>query len=135
MGISVIIPVHNSEQYLDKCMESVLTQNDSDIEIILVENGSVDRSVEICTKYTERHSFVRMFDIGPAGVSAARNEGLKQATKEWVTFVDSDDYLLPGAFDVLKDPGAKNDEVIIAGYSRENPADEHQGNVCPIEPE
>ena len=133
MGISVVIPVHNSEKFLDSCIESILTQDVTDIEIILVENGSSDQSVELCKKYTEKYTFVKMTDIGPAGVSAARNEGMKLATKEWITFVDSDDYLLPRTFDVLKEPGAENYEVIITGYCREQPVEQKPMSIRTVD--
>ena len=135
LSISVIIPVHNSEEYLEKCLDSVLTQGISDLEIILVENGSTDRSLELCRSYTDKYSFIKTMDIGPLGVSAARNEGLQAASKEWVVFVDSDDCLQPGALHVAEYPGAEKCDVILSGYCREYPVEQDPGSIREIDPD
>ncbi len=95
MSLSIIIPVHNTEKYLAECLDSVLPEIHAEDEIILVENGSEDHSWEICQKYTEKYNTVKAVQIGPAGVSKARNYGIRLAKGEWITFLDSDDRLDP----------------------------------------
>lgn len=95
MSLSIIIPVHNTEKYLTECLDSVLPEINAEDEIILVENGSADHSWEICQKYAEKYHTVKAVQIGPAGVSKARNHGIRLAKGEWIAFLDSDDCLDP----------------------------------------
>lgn len=99
---SVIVPVHNVEQYIDKCVISILNQKGHDFEVILVENCSTDKSLEKCRLYSEKDSRVKLIIVDEPGVSNARNHGIRQAKGEWLVFVDADDYLLKGAFTNLK---------------------------------
>lgn len=89
--ISVIIPVYNAEATLRRCVDSVLSQTFTDFECLLINDGSKDRSGEICDEYAEQDSRVRAFHKENGGVSSARNLGLDNAKGEWVAFVDSDD--------------------------------------------
>lgn len=91
--ISVIIPVYGVEKYLSKCLESVINQTYKNIEIILVNDGSLDRSGEICKDYAYRDNRIKLIDKMNGGLSDARNCGLKNAMGRYITFVDSDDYL------------------------------------------
>lgn len=91
--ISIIIPVHNSEKYLHKCIESVREQSIKNIEIILVDNLSYDRSSIICDDYAKLDSRIKVLHLTKAGLSYARNEGLKIATAPYVGFIDNDDYI------------------------------------------
>lgn len=91
--ISVIIPVYNAEATLNKCVDSVLMQQFADFEVILVDDGSKDGSLQICEEYARRDSRVTVIHKENGGVSSARNRGLEIAKGKWVTFVDSDDYL------------------------------------------
>ena len=95
--ISIIIPVYNVEKYLSKCVESILAQGVEDFELLLVNDGSKDSSLAICNGYAEQDSRIKVLDKPNGGVSSARNLGLDNATGEWVTFVDSDDWLAEGA--------------------------------------
>ncbi len=95
--ISVVVPVYNAEKYLDKCVESILAQGVEGLELLLVNDGSKDSSLAICNAYAERDSRIKVLDKPNGGVSSARNLGLDNATGEWVTFVDSDDWLDEGA--------------------------------------
>ena len=95
MSLSIIIPVHNTEKYLAECLDSVLSEINNDDEIILVENGSEDRSWEICQKYTVKYNTVKAVQLETAGVSKARNYGISMAKGDWITFLDSDDCLDP----------------------------------------
>lgn len=91
--ISVIIPVYNTEKYLRRCIDSVLAQTYQDFELLLIDDGSEDSSGAICDEYAARDSRVKVFHKENGGVSSARNLGLDNARGEWITFVDSDDYI------------------------------------------
>ena len=91
--ISVIVPVYKAENYLHRCVDSLLAQTFQDFEILLIDDGSPDRSDEICDEYARKDKRVRVFHKENGGVSSARNLGLDNAKGEWVTFVDSDDYV------------------------------------------
>ena len=91
--VSVIIPVYKAEQYIHKCINSVLSQTYSDFELLLVDDESPDNSGNICEEYARKDKRVRVFHKKNGGVSSARNLGLENAQGEWVTFLDSDDWL------------------------------------------
>jgi len=89
--ISVIVPVFDSEKYLHKCIDSILSQTFSGFELVLINDGSTDSSGKICDEYAFKDSRVRVFHKENGGVSAARNTGIKAAKGKYVTFVDADD--------------------------------------------
>ncbi len=93
--VTVIVPVHNTEKYIQKCMESLLCQTHSNIEIILVEDGSTDSSYALCSEYAAKDARVTCIHLENGGVSAARNYALDMAKGQYVMFVDSDDYVEP----------------------------------------
>lgn len=103
--VSVIVPVYNSREYLGPCVESVLNQSYTDFELILIDDGSTDGCAEICDRYASSDHRVRCVHVKNSGVSSARNMGLSLAAGEYVTFVDSDDYVsenfLDSAVDLL----------------------------------
>lgn len=101
MKYSIIIPVYNAEATLKRCLDSVLTQDYPDAELLLINDGSTDRSEEICREYAERYPNVVCYSQPNAGVSAARNLGLDQAKGTYILFVDSDDYVEPDYFQKL----------------------------------
>lgn len=91
--ISVIVPVYNVDQYLHRSIDSILSQTYTDIEILLVDDGSTDRSGKICDGYANKDPRVRVFHKINEGVSSARNVGLDNAKGQWITFVDADDWI------------------------------------------
>lgn len=95
--ISIIIPVYNAETYIDKCIVSVINQNYDNIELILVDDGSKDNSIKVCTTYATRDKRIKLIHQENLGVSAARNNGIKNSMGDFIVFVDADDYLLPCA--------------------------------------
>lgn len=95
MKISVIVPIYKSEKYLRRCVDSILNQTYTDLEVILVNDGSPDSCPQICEAYRREDSRVIVLHQKNAGVSAARNTGLDRASGEYITFVDSDDYIEP----------------------------------------
>ncbi len=123
MSLSIIIPVYNSEKYLDECLNSVLSEINADDEIILVENGSIDHSWEICQNFTEKYKTVKAVQIGTAGVSKARNYGICLAKGDWITFLDSDDCIDPSVIRMAEK--LKNDsdiDVVLFHYRYLNTA-------------
>lgn len=93
--ISVIIPVYNKENYLKKCIDSLINQTYSNIEIILVNDGSSDKSPEVCDEYSVKDSRIRVINSDNKGVSAARNLGIDKANGRYLMFVDADDWVAP----------------------------------------
>ena len=92
-AISVIVPVYKAEKYLRRCVDSLLAQTFQDFEVLLVDDGSPDRSGEICDEYAKKDSRVRVFHKENGGVSSARNVGLDNAIGEFLTFIDADDWI------------------------------------------
>lgn len=91
--ISIIVPVYNAEKYLSRCIDSILCQTFTDFELILVNDGSSDRSKEICEKYLKSDSRIRLINQENSGVSAARNNGLDNSCGKYIGFVDADDFI------------------------------------------
>ena len=91
--ISVIIPIYNVERYLVKCIESVLKQTYSNLEIILIDDGSEDKCGKICEEYKKKDNRIKVIHKTNEGLSEARNAGIVNATGKYITFVDSDDYI------------------------------------------
>lgn len=93
MTFSVIIPVYNVSRYIDECIKSIISQKNVDYEIILVNDGSTDKSGDICDKYAEKYSNIKVVHKKNGGLSDARNEGVKIAKGDYILFVDGDDYI------------------------------------------
>lgn len=91
--ISIIVPIYNVEQYLDCCVQSILAQTYQEIEVILVDDGSSDKSCDICKRWAEKDDRIRYFYQENQGVSVARNRGMKEAHGAYITFIDADDYV------------------------------------------
>ena len=91
--ISVIIPVYNAEKYLDKCLESLENQTLEGIEIVCVNDGSKDNSLEVLNRHAEKDKRIKVINQKNAGVSAARNKGIRTARGKYITFVDADDFI------------------------------------------
>lgn len=106
--ISVIVPIYNVENYLQRCVDSILSQSFIDFELLLINDGSPDNSGKICDEYAEKDNRVRVFHKPNGGVSSARNLGLDNARGEWVTFIDSDDYVEVDYLKELIDAQQKN---------------------------
>ena len=98
---SVIVPVYRVEQYIEKCVNSILSQTLADIEVILVDDGSLDNCVKICDNFANKDSRVKVLHKKNEGLSAARNTGLTLAESEYISFVDSDDYLAEDMLELL----------------------------------
>ena len=97
-SISVIIPVYNAASTLRACLDSILVQQAASLEVLLVDDGSTDESVQICDDYAARDQRIHVFHRRNQGVSTARNFGISRAKGEWIAFIDSDDRIDPGYF-------------------------------------
>ena len=109
--ISVIVPVYNVEAYLERCVESILQQTYANFELILINDGSTDFSGVICDNLASQHENVKVYHLENAGVSNARNTGIKLATGAWITFIDSDDFVSKDYLEILI--GAVDDEESV----------------------
>ena len=99
--ISVIVPVHNGQDYLENCIESIAGQSYDNLEILIVNDGSTDRTGEICAGLQDRYENVVVFTLEDLGVSAARNYAMDRAKGAFLTFVDADDRLCPDTLSYL----------------------------------
>ena len=115
---SVIVPVYNVENYLPRCIDSLLAQNYVDLEILLIDNGSKDQSGQICEDYAAQFSNITAYHIPNKGVSSARNFGLSKAKGDFICFVDADDYLVGNLFsDVESQLDSQLDLVVFSYYN------------------
>jgi glycosyltransferase involved in cell wall biosynthesis len=113
MDISVIIPVYNVEQYLKRCVDSVIHQENVSLEIILVDDGSTDSSGNICDDYAANHPNIKSLHITNSGPSTAKNVGYDMASGTYVAFIDSDDEIKPDMFCTMIQSGYRHDADIV----------------------
>lgn len=114
--LSVIIPVYNVEKYLDECVMSVINQTYKNIEVILVDDGSPDRSGWMCDEWAKKDVRVKVVHKQNEGLGFARNSGMKVASGEYVTFIDSDDFIAPDMYGVMIKEAVKNDcDIVYSG--------------------
>ena len=113
--ITIVIPVYNVEKYLDRCINSVINQTYSNLEIILVDDGSTDSCPKICDEYEKKDKRIKVIHKENEGVSSARNIGLKNATGNYITFVDSDDTITEDYIKVILE-NLNSEEILIFNY-------------------
>jgi len=116
--LTVVIPVYNVEKYLDRCLKSILIQEWKNYDIILVDDGSTDRSPQICDDYVKAYDFISVIHKENGGLSEARNTGLSQAKGEYIYFPDSDDWLEPDTFIALAE-ALESQKFDIISFNRE----------------
>ena len=115
--VSIVVPVYNVEKYLEECINSILLQTYNNIEILMINDGSTDNSGYICDLYKKKDKRINVFHKKNEGLGLTRNYGLSKAKGKYVMFVDSDDYILKNAVELLINNLQKNDTV-IAGYTK-----------------
>ncbi len=115
MTVSVLVPVYNVQEFLPKCIESILGQTYSDFELILVDDGSTDKSGQICDQYAAKDSRIKVFHQSNQGISRTREFALQHALGEYVMWVDSDDWIRVDAIEVLY-ASAKDDDADAVRY-------------------
>lgn len=114
--VSVIVPVHNTEKYLPRCMESLQKQTLADLQIILIDDGSSDGSGELCDSYARRDARILVIHQKNSGLGMTRNAGMSLAEGEYISFVDSDDYVLPDMYKRMYKAGISNKaQMVLAG--------------------
>ncbi len=111
--ISVIVPIYNVEKYLQKCVDSIINQTYKNLEIILVDDGSPDNCPKMCDDYAEKDSRIKVVHKENGGLSDARNVGMEVATGEYVSFIDSDDYISLDFYETLLETIVDNDSDIV----------------------
>lgn len=118
--ISVIVPVYNVEKYLEECLKSIKRQTYTDIEVILVNDGSIDRSKEICERYCEKDSRFKLVNQENKGLSGARNRGMLESKGEFISFVDSDDVLKEDMLEqLMKQMTSEDIDIVECWYTNE----------------
>ena len=114
--LSIVVPVYNVKEYLDECLLSILNQTFTDLEIILVDDGSTDGSSSICDSYAEKDRRIRVIHQPNKGLSGARNTGLQHIHGEWAAFVDSDDFLEPHMYErMLREAEKSKADLVVCG--------------------
>lgn len=115
--VSIIIPVYNREKTLDYCLTSVLNQTMHDFEVIIIDDGSTDNSADICRAYALKDNRIHYYYKENGGVSSARNLGISKAQGLWITFIDSDDYIMSYHLDVVMEVDCECDQILTErGY-------------------
>lgn len=122
MKFSIIIPVYNIEKYLSACLESILSQEFKDYEIIIIDDGSTDNSFKICENYAKKDARIKVEHQKNAGVGKARNKGIKMAQAEYLLFLDGDDVLVQNSLYNINNcmKTADNSDIIFCNYHKEN---------------
>ena len=121
MKISLIIPVYNKEDFVVRCIDSLINQTYEDIEIIAIDDGSTDDSLKILNELEKKDQRMKVFHQDNAGVSVARNRGLLEATGDYVYFIDGDDYLIKDACEkMIKATNNGIYDMVICKYQIEN---------------
>lgn len=117
--LSVIVPVYNVENYLNKCVDSILRQNYKNVEIILIDDGSTDKSSMICDDYKNKYTNIHVIHKKNGGLSSARNAGLDVCTGDYISFIDSDDWIEQEMYNVMVNRAVDtNSDIVIAGRYR-----------------
>lgn len=116
--ISVIVPVYNTEKYLDRCIESILNSTYTDFELLLINDGSTDQSLDICRKYKEQDSRITLISQENQGVSAARNLGLRVCRGDWIIFIDSDDYISSDFLEMTACAKYQDKDLLLFDFDR-----------------
>ena len=117
--VSIIIPVYNATKYLNKCLDSLIAQTYSHIEILCVNDGSTDNSLDVLNAYSERDVRIKIINKQNEGASIARNVALKEAKGEYITFVDADDWIDLETIEVAIDKAKTGVDIVLWGYMRE----------------
>ncbi|MFR9669524.1 MAG: glycosyltransferase family 2 protein [Rikenellaceae bacterium] len=122
--ISIIVPIYNVEEYLPKCLESIINQSYRNIEIILVDDGSPDNAGEICDEYATKDERVRVFHIPNGGVAKARQLGVENSTGDYIVFVDPDDWLPLDAIEIMYSNINPEIDIVIGNLTTNYKSDE-----------
>lgn len=133
--ISVIVPVYNTEAYLERCVKSIINQTYHDLEIILVDDGSTDQCPFLCDAWAEKDRRIHVLHKENGGVSSARNAGLKVAAGDWISFVDSDDWIHPRFYEILMRLAAESAPDVVAANHWRTEDDQMPDDIYIDQPE
>lgn len=126
--VSIVVPVYNMGEKLEKCIDSLIAQTYSNIEILLIDDGSTDNSFLVCQQLAQKDSRVKVFQTKNQGAGPARNYGIEQASGKYIYFPDADDYLEPNAIEILERNMSSNGcDLVVFGYKNVNQNGEVQG--------
>lgn len=127
--VSIIVPIYGVEQYISQCIESLIAQTYKNIEIILVDDGSKDRSGDICEEYAAKDDRIRVYHKQNGGLTSSRNYGLERATGEWIMHVDGDDWIGPETVRLLLDKANKtNTDIVFSDFWFDYPDKQEQSH-------
>lgn len=116
-NISIIVPIYNTEKYLRHCIDSILNQSFTDFELLLIDDGSKDRSGFICDEYAKKDSRIHVCHKKNAGIASARNTGLDLSHCDWIAYIDGDDWVEPSYLEELYTAATNNDaDIAICGF-------------------
>jgi glycosyltransferase involved in cell wall biosynthesis len=119
IDISIIIPVYNMENYINQCLDSVFNQTHKNIEVIIINDGSIDNSENIINEYKDKYKNIVYINQENQGLSASRNAGIKEAKGQYIMFLDSDDYIEKNCTEILYNQAIKtNSDVVIMGHKK-----------------
>lgn len=125
--VSIIVPVYNAEEYLDRCLESILAQTYIHYEVLLINDGSTDRSQEICDKYALEDKRIHVIQKVNSGVAETRNVGIKAAKGKYISFIDSDDYIKSDMLEkMIIRAEHSNSDMVMCKYFIDNNGEIHQ---------
>ena len=130
-AVSVVIPVYNSEKYVEKCIQSVMAQTLPDLEIIIINDGSTDESGRILRELTQKDSRIVLLEQANQGVAAARNQGVEKATGKYITFVDGDDYLQEDYIELMYNLEKETLDMVICGLTYVDEGGKELNRVVP----
>ena len=133
--VSIIVPVYNEEKHIKKCIDSIINQTYKNIEILLINDGSKDKSLKILREYEKKYpKLIKVFTHKNRGLGFTRNVGLENATGDFITLLDSDDWMAEDYIEVLKNAIGKND-IVISGFKRYNSEYQFQYEKKPLDSE
>lgn len=127
--ISVIVPMYNVEKYISQCLESLIKQTYKNLEIIVIDDGSTDQSLNIAKRYAKYDNRVKVYSFANAGVSEARNRGLRLAKGDYIAFVDSDDWTAEDMYRILVEKMIKYDLDMIKCSVCESDCDNNTNKI------
>ena len=133
--ISVVVPIYNTREYLSECIDSIINQTYRNLEIILIDDGSNDGSEDICDRYAQKDSRIKVIHRKNQGLVSARREGAREASSKWVSYVDSDDWIEPNMYEEMVEvlENKANPDIIICGsfHDKVGLSFMHRGTVPP----
>ncbi len=121
INLTIIVPVYNTEKYLNECIESIIASYETGIEVLIINDGSTDNSGHICEEFAKKYNYIKVFHRKNGGLSAARNTGINLANGKYIWFVDSDDYIEIDSVKSILKKVEEDKDIIISNYRNVRP--------------